>query len=52
MQALLPEIKLSKDLMRLDNLYSLPQKFLPVHLILSKGYQIAQAGYQICLFVV
>ena len=39
MQALLPEIKLSKD-----NESFLSQEFLPVHLILSKGYQIAQAG--------
>ena len=39
MQALLPEIKLSKD-----NESFLPQESLPVHLILSKGYQIAQAG--------
>ena len=36
MQALLPEIKLSKD-----NESFLPQEILPV---LSKGYQIAQAG--------
>ena len=51
MQVLLPEIKLFKDLMTVDK-YFLPPEFLPVRPILSKGYQIAQAGFQMCFFVV